>query len=122
MEKAKSYLAPPKVALIEEAFSFAEKAHDGQLRLSGEPYIEHPLSVAFILAEIQLDAASLVAALLHDVSEDAGVPISEIESHFGPEIARLVDGVTKLSRVEWKHEVAARSQESQAENLRKSSV
>ena len=122
IEKAKSYLAPPKVALIEDAFSFAEKAHDGQLRLSGEPYIEHPLSVAFILAEIQLDAASLIAALLHDVPEDAGVPISEIESRFGAEIARLVDGVTKLTRLSEQvagGSPAVVSSEAQVENLRK---
>jgi GTP pyrophosphokinase len=122
IEKAKSYLAPPKVALIEDAFSFAEKAHDGQLRLSGEPYIEHPLSVAFILAEIQLDAASLIAALLHDVPEDAGVPISEIESHFGAEIAKLVDGVTKLTRLSEQAaggSPAVVSSEAQVENLRK---
>ena len=122
IEKVKSYLAPPKVALIEDAFSFAEKAHDGQLRLSGEPYIEHPLSVAFILAEIQLDAASLIAALLHDVPEDAGVPISEIESHFGAEIAKLVDGVTKLTRLSEQAaggSPAVVSSEAQVENLRK---
>ncbi len=122
IEKAKTYLAPPKVALIEDAYAFAEKAHDGQSRLSGEPYIEHPLSVAFILAEIQLDAASLVAALLHDVPEDAGVPISEIESRFGPEIAKLVDGVTKLTRLSEQAaggSPAVVSSEAQVENLRK---
>lgn len=122
IEKAKSYLAPQKIAIIEQAYAFAEKAHDGQLRVSGEHYIEHPLQVAFILAELQLDAASLAAALLHDVPEDAHVPIAEIESKFGAEIAKLVDGVTKLTKIS---EQAAggsptyTTSEAQVENLRK---
>ncbi len=121
-DKARSYLSPQKMTLLEEAYAYAAKAHEGQSRLSGEPYIEHPLSVALILADLQLDGASLAAALLHDVPEDAGVPIAEIESRFGPEIAKLVDGVTKLTKLS---EQAAggsptyTSSEAQVENLRK---
>ena len=98
-KRRKAILLRQKIAIIEQAYAFAEKAHDGQLRVSGEHYIEHPLQVAFILAELQLDAASLAAALLHDVPEDAKVPIAEIEAKFGAEIAKLVDGVTKLTKL-----------------------
>ena len=74
IERAKQYLPPDKLALVKEAYDFSAKAHEGQLRLSGEPYIEHPLQVALTLAELQLDAGSLAAALLHDILENCGVP------------------------------------------------
>jgi len=99
LEKAGVYLPSEKLALVEGAYNFALKAHEGQLRKSGEPYLEHPLQVALTLAELQLDASSLAAALLHDVTEDCGIPISQIEDRFGSEIAKLVDGTTKLSRL-----------------------
>ncbi len=117
--KFQGYLPPEKVASVEDAYDFATKAHQGQVRKSGEPYLEHPLQVALTLAELQLDAGSLAAALLHDVPENCGIPISEIEAKFGSEVAKLVDGTTKLGKLSWQpsEEVAAR--ESQVENLRK---
>jgi len=117
--KAKEYLPPEKLAIVEAAYTYAYNAHDGQKRKSGTPFFEHPLQTAVTLANLQLDASTLAAALLHDVPEDCNIPLSKLEEKFGPEISKLVDGVTKLSKVEWKHEVAATSQESQAENLRK---
>lgn len=118
LEKAKQYLPPDKLNLVQEAYDFSIKAHEGQLRLSGEPYIEHPLQVALTLAELQLDASSLAAALLHDVPENCGIPLIDIETRFGPEVAKLVDGVTRLGKISWAGEDIAR-RESQAKNLRK---
>jgi len=118
LEKARQYLPPEKVTLVQEAYDFSAKAHEGQFRLSGEAYIEHPLQVALTLADLQLDASSLAAALLHDVPEDCAIPIIDIETRFGPEVAKLVDGVTRLGKIAWAGEDIARS-ESQAKNLRK---
>ena len=117
-EKAQQYLPREKMSVIEDAYAYAAEAHRGQLRKSGEPYLEHPLQTAMILAELQLDGSSLAAALLHDVLENCGIPVSEIEARFGPEIAKLVEGVTKLSKVSWQAPEAV-SREAQAENLRK---
>jgi guanosine-3',5'-bis(diphosphate) 3'-pyrophosphohydrolase len=125
IEKVKEYLPPEKIAIVEDAYYYAMKAHEGQLRKSGEPYLEHPLHVALTLAELQLDTSALAAALLHDVSENCGIPISEIQSRFGSEIAKLVDGTTKLGKlslkvpgeVEQRGGMATRNE--QAENLRK---
>jgi guanosine-3',5'-bis(diphosphate) 3'-pyrophosphohydrolase len=100
-DRAGEYLPAEKIAIVEDAYNFAMEAHQEQVRKSGEPYLEHPLQVALTLAELQLDASSLAAALLHDVPEDCGVPIKEIEAKFGPEISKLVDGITKLSRLSW---------------------
>jgi GTP pyrophosphokinase len=99
MNKAKEYLPPDKVDLIQRAYDFACKAHSGQVRQSGEPYMEHPAATALLLLDLRLDASSVAAALLHDVSEDRQVPLKEIEEKFGPEVTRLVDGVTKLSKI-----------------------
>ncbi len=117
-EEARGYLPPEKVAIVEGAYKFAVKAHEGQVRMSGEPYVEHPLQVALALAELQLDASSLAAALLHDVPENCDIPVSEIEAKFGPEVAKLVDGVSKLGKLSWSGEGVAAG-EAQAENLRK---
>ncbi|MFC1847305.1 RelA/SpoT family protein [Chloroflexota bacterium] len=125
MDKVRQYLPPEKVALVEDAYNFAMKAHEGQVRKSGEPYLEHPLQVALTLSELQFDTSSLVAALLHDVPENCGMPISEIEARFGAETAKLVDGVTKLGKLPWQapSEVVQKgvttTREQQAENLRK---
>ncbi|MFC1932168.1 RelA/SpoT family protein [Chloroflexota bacterium] len=125
IDKAQGYLPPEKIAMVEDAYNFAMKAHEGQVRKSGEPYLEHPLQVALTLAELQLDTGSLVAALLHDVPENCGVPISDIEAKFGSEVAKLVDGTTKLGRLSLQvpGEVVQRggtaTKEVQAENLRK---
>jgi GTP pyrophosphokinase len=118
-EKALQYLPPENMAVVEDAYNFALKAHQGQVRKSGEPYLEHPLQVALTLAELQLDASSLAAALLHDVPENCGMPVSEIEAKFGSEVAKLVDGTTKLGKLSLLAPIAVASRESQAENLRK---
>jgi GTP pyrophosphokinase len=118
LKKAREYLPPEKLAVVEAAYNFAAEKHQGQVRLSGEPYLEHPLQTALILAELQLDTSSLAAALLHDIPEDCGVPLSEIEAGFGPEIAKLVDGTTKLGKVSLTASSAMINQ-TQAENLRK---
>jgi GTP pyrophosphokinase len=102
-------------SMVEQAYNLANSAHQGQLRKSGEPYIIHPLHVALILAELQLDKESIVAGLLHDVVEDTDYTTEEIAQIFNPEIALLVDGVTKLTQLSW----AADKTELQAENLRK---
>ncbi|MDI3316111.1 MAG: bifunctional (p)ppGpp synthetase/guanosine-3',5'-bis(diphosphate) 3'-pyrophosphohydrolase [Bacillota bacterium] len=113
-ERASTYLGREDVERLEAAFRFASEAHRGQFRASGEPYIIHPLSVAGILADLELDAATLEAALLHDVVEDTGVTLAQLESAFDPEVALLVDGVTKLGQIKYRSRV-----EEQAENLRK---
>ena len=105
--------------LIEKAYELALKSHRGQVRKSGEPYLEHPLQVATILAELQFDAATLAAALLHDVPEDCGVPLDKIRANFGAEVASLVEGTTKLSQVAKPIYGVAAKRELQAENLRK---
>ena len=117
-EKAEAYLPAEKIAVVEEAYQFAAEAHQGQMRLSGDPFVEHPVQTAIILAELQLDAASLAAALLHDVPENCGIPVEKIKDKFGLEIGRLVDGVTKLGKVSWQAAGTA-PREVQAENLRK---
>lgn len=117
-EKAQGYLLPEKIAMVEDAYHFASKAHEGQVRKSGGPYLEHPLQTALILSELQFDASSLAAALLHDVPENCGIPISKIEADFGSEVAKLVDGTTKLGKLSWQADGVA-TRESQAENLRK---
>ena len=98
--KVGKYLPPEKTVLIEEVYNFSAKCHEGQLRLSGEPFLQHPLRTATLLADMKLDATCISAALLHDVIEDCGVSSSELEKRFGPETRRLVDGVSKLSKLE----------------------
>ncbi|MDQ0287079.1 GTP pyrophosphokinase [Desulfofundulus luciae] len=102
------------VALLSKAYRFAEQAHRDQKRISGEPFITHPVAVAHILANLEMDLQTLVAGLLHDVVEDTSVTLEEIKTAFGDEVALLVDGVTKLSRLEYRSK-----EEHQAENLRK---
>ncbi|HUL96007.1 MAG TPA: bifunctional (p)ppGpp synthetase/guanosine-3',5'-bis(diphosphate) 3'-pyrophosphohydrolase [Usitatibacter sp.] len=108
------YLKPRDVEQIEEAYEVARAAHAGQYRQSGEPYITHPLAVAKILAEWHLDAQALMAALLHDVVEDTPTTKAEIAKRFGKPVAELVDGVSKIDRIEF-----ATLQHAQAENFRK---
>ncbi len=125
IEKAQAYLPQEKVAIIQRAYEFAREAHEGQVRKSGEPYIEHPLQVALILVGLQLDASSLAAALLHDVEENSGVANSELVEKFGPEVAKLVDATTKLGKIslatpdESTKRGGALAGAGQAENLRK---
>ena len=125
LQKAAAYLPPEKLSLVGEACKFAEKAHEGQLRESGEPYLEHPLQVAITLADLQLDSSALAASLLHDVCEDCDIPLPEIETRFGAEVAKLVDGVTKLSQLSLQlpegvsRKSSAADSQQQAESLRK---
>jgi GTP diphosphokinase / guanosine-3',5'-bis(diphosphate) 3'-diphosphatase len=95
-----AHLSAPEQALVDRAYRFAASAHDGQTRRSGDPYIVHPVAVATILTDLHLDCATICAALLHDVAEDTEFGIDRLSSEFGPEIASLVDGVTKLRRAE----------------------
>ena len=118
IDTAQKYLPPERIPLVEDAYKFASKAHQGQVRKSGDPYIEHPLQVALTLAELQFDASTLAAALLHDVPENCGIPISELEAKFGSEVSKLVDGTTKLGKLSL-HAPSAATRESQAESLRK---
>ncbi|MFC1935134.1 RelA/SpoT family protein, partial [Chloroflexota bacterium] len=118
LDKIRGYLPPEKLAMVEDAYRFAAVAHHGQKRQSGKPYLEHPLQTALILAELQLDTSSLAAALLHDIPENCGLKITDIEAKFGPEIARLVDGTTKLGKVPLTAPEAVLGK-AQAENLRK---
>jgi len=100
--------------LLEKAYAFAKEKHSGQMRLSGEPYIEHPIAVAGILAELGMDDVSIAAGLLHDVQEDCGVTFEEMNERFGADVAQLVEGVTKIKRIDF-----SSKQDKQAENLRK---
>jgi guanosine-3',5'-bis(diphosphate) 3'-pyrophosphohydrolase len=108
------YLKPSDITRIEEAYQFSDAAHHGQIRKSGLPYISHPIAVAGIVADWQLDAQAVMAALLHDVVEDTAVSKNEITERFGKSVAELVDGLSKLDRVEFQSK-----QEAQAENFRK---
>ncbi|MCI0822273.1 MAG: bifunctional (p)ppGpp synthetase/guanosine-3',5'-bis(diphosphate) 3'-pyrophosphohydrolase, partial [Chloroflexi bacterium] len=100
LAKAREYVPEDSLHIIEEAYKFAAKAHEGQSRRSGEPFIDHPLQTALFLAELKLDPKALAAALLHDVVEDCDVQLDEIAAKFGDEVAALVDGVTKLTKTE----------------------
>ncbi len=103
------------LSLVEKAYDVANRAHAGQKRKSGEPYIIHPLCVAIILAQLELDKETIMAGILHDVVEDTGITMEELTAQFGEEVALLVDGVTKLTQLSYEHDKI----EVQAENLRK---
>jgi guanosine-3',5'-bis(diphosphate) 3'-pyrophosphohydrolase len=108
------YLKPSDIGRIEEAYQFSDVAHQGQFRKSGHPYISHPLAVAEIVANWQLDAQAVMAALLHDVMEDTAVSKEQIAERFGKPVAELVDGLSKIDRIEFQSQADA-----QAENFRK---
>lgn len=108
------YLSPSEVARIKAAYAYAAQAHANQKRMSGEPYITHPLAVAGAVVEWRMDADAIAAALLHDVMEDTGASKQELAERFGKEVAELVDGLSKLDKMEF-----ASYQEAQAENFRK---
>jgi GTP diphosphokinase / guanosine-3',5'-bis(diphosphate) 3'-diphosphatase len=108
------HLPPDDRELVERAYQRAAAAHSGQRRLSGEDYVNHPLQVASILAELRLDAATIIAAILHDTVEDTELTAEELTTEFGAEVAKLVEGVTKLGRISIRSE-----QQHQAENIRK---
>ena len=109
-----AYLDPAQVTQVARAYEFGARAHEGQSRVSGEPYIQHPLAVAKILAEMRMDEKSIVAAILHDVIEDTDIAKEQIVEEFGSEVAELVDGVSKLTQVKFENHA-----EAQAENFRK---
>lgn len=114
LARAGTYLKEKDLIQIREAYEFADQAHQGQMRKSGEPYILHPLAVADILVNMQMDVTSIIAALLHDVVEDTTVSLSTVEQKFGNTCAMLVDGLTKLEKIKFKSK-----EEQQNENYRK---
>ncbi len=111
--KKKNY-SPADQAFFKKAYLFAKNAHEGQMRLSGEPFFMHPYEVASILIDLQLDISTIVAGLFHDIVEDTNVTLGQLKDEFGDEIAKLVDGVTKVGQVDF-----LSKEDSQAENLRK---
>ena len=100
LEGVSAYLPDNATRLIQDAYHYADRCHDGQLRKSGEPYIAHPVEIALYLCDLRLDEETIAASLLHDVVEDCEVTLDELAVRFGPEIAKLVDGVTKLTRLD----------------------
>jgi GTP pyrophosphokinase len=112
--RMREYFPRADLDVIREAYLFSESAHSGQTRASGEPYINHSVAVAATLVDLRLDPVTIAAALLHDVAEDTGVTLTDVRERFGDELATLVDGVTKLGRIEWMSR-----EERQAESLRK---
>ncbi len=114
LDKLETYLPPAQIERVREAYDFGAERHQGQKRVSGEPYITHPVAVADILADLRLDGDTLVAALLHDVIEDTPTAKAEIASLFGQVVAELVDGVSKLDQIQFKNR-----EEAQAESFRK---
>ena len=109
-----SYHPKADIELIEKAYVYSAKVHQGQIRLSGEPYLSHPLEAAYILTQLKMDVICIAAGLLHDVVEDTHAELDEIKALFGEETANIVDGVTKISKIHFKS-----SKQRQAENVRK---
>ena len=114
LDKVQSYLSPSDIGMIEKAYIFSASVHQGQVRLSGEPYLTHPMEVCGMLADMKMDAATIVTGLLHDTVEDTLATIEQIEEAFGKEVAFLVDGLTKISKI-----TLGNQEERQAENFRK---
>ena len=113
IEKVRRYNPDAQVELIRRAYDFSARAHEGQLRRSGEPYLAHPLAVAEILTALRLDVPAIVAGLMHDTIEDTIRTRAQIEEEFGKDIARLLEGVTKIGKIHFKS-----YEETQAENFR----
>src|SRR5688572_8558663 len=114
VERIRGYHPAADVEIVSRAYDYSVRAHEGQKRKSGDPYFIHPAAVAGIITELRLDTASICAGLLHDVVEDTLATVSDIERDFGQEVAFLVDGVTKLSKINF-----ASKEDRQAENFRK---
>ena len=112
MKQVRAYRPNDDLDLIKKAYDFSLRYHTGQTRASGEPYLVHPLEVACVLAEIKLDTVAIAAGLLHDLVEDTSVKIEEIEKEFGDQVAHIVEGVTKISKIDFHTR-----EERQAENL-----
>ena len=108
------YNPEANLELISKAYEFSKEAHEGQERVSGDPYIIHPVEVGIILAELEMDTTTIIAAILHDTVEDTRMSIEQVRAEFGNEVAELVDGVTKLTKIPY-----TTKQEVQAENFRK---
>ena len=114
IETLEAYMTPEQIEPVARAYEFGALAHEGQKRMSGEPYISHPVAVAQSLADMHMDSQAITAAILHDVIEDTETPISELEEQFGSEVATLVDGVSKLDQMQFTSKA-----EAQAESFRK---
>jgi GTP diphosphokinase / guanosine-3',5'-bis(diphosphate) 3'-diphosphatase len=114
LRKVESYRPGDDLAVLRNAYRLCQEKHEGQMRLSGEPYISHPLEVMNILAELHMDTVCLAAGMLHDVVEDTPTSVAGLEEQFGPEVAHIVEGVTKISRIHF-----LSPEEQQAENFRK---
>ncbi|MFO7877751.1 MAG: HD domain-containing protein, partial [Desulfovermiculus sp.] len=114
LEKAERYLSESHLALIQKAYVYSASVHAGQVRLSGEPYLSHPLEVCNILVDMRMDADTIAAGLLHDAVEDTGVSVHELSEQFNSDVAVIVDGVTKIGKVTFNSK-----EEAQAENIRK---
>jgi GTP pyrophosphokinase len=114
LEKAEQYLSESHLALIQKAYVYSASVHSGQVRLSGEPYLSHPLEVCNILVDMHMDADTIAAGLLHDAVEDTGVSVQELSEQFNSDVAAIVDGVTKIGKVTFNSK-----EEAQAENIRK---
>src|SRR5215471_14326169 len=114
LDKVRSYNPAAPLDVVERAYAFSAEVHRGQRRQSGEPYLTHPFEVAGIIADLQLDVPSVATGLLHDTVEDTLATLDQVGKLFGPEIAALVDGVTKISQINFKSR-----EEKQAENFRK---
>lgn len=114
LDQASTYLPPADVALIQKAYVFSAAAHAGQVRLSGEPYLSHPLEVSNILVGMRLDAPAIAAGLLHDTVEDTDASTAQISEQFGPSVAAIVEGVTKIGKMNFESK-----EQAQAENIRK---
>src|SRR3954449_6811123 len=114
MKKMRTNRPNDDLGIIRKAYDFSLKHHEGQSRASGEPYLVHPLEVALVLAEMKMDPVAIAAGLLHDSVEDTSVTIADIRKEFGEQVAHIVEGVTKISKIDF-----ATREERQAENLRK---
>src|SRR5690242_2300250 len=114
LRRIRSYRPNDDLGLIRRAYDYSLHHHEGQLRATGEPYLVHPLEVACVLAEMKLDPIAIAAGLLHDSVEDTSVTIVDIRKEFGEQVAHIVEGVTKISRIDF-----ASREEQQAENVRK---
>ena len=114
LDKTQSYLPAEELEMIEKAYIYSATVHQGQVRLSGEPYLTHPMEVAGILADMKMDAATIISGLLHDTVEDTLTTSEQLEKEFGKDVAFLVGGLTKLSRISF-----GSQEERQAENFRK---
>jgi GTP diphosphokinase / guanosine-3',5'-bis(diphosphate) 3'-diphosphatase len=113
-ERIRAYFPTADLSIVKKAYDYSERAHEGQIRRSGEPYISHPLGVAAILADLNLDLPTIMTGLLHDTVEDTHATLEEIEKEFGKSVAELVDGVTKISKMNFRN-----THEKQGENIRK---